>query len=362
MAQSMFRELLKTPQQVREERLAKMRENSAAQAALLSRGRGASTALPGLLSGFAAQQMVEQGPIAENLIRGGLLGLSGIAGAMPQTTQVPGRTTMITPDGQEVTTETMREAPSTASKIAGALARASMSPEEQQAAVTSSIARQAGTDDPEKLRALANRLREAGRPDAAEQFDERATKLETEARQAAAKAALTQDLINAGTPEARQLAVAYAAGELNYNQVLDQMEKLGIQSFSLTGPERTMYQEYAAGNPMLQAELEYLSRGEPGFLRSLFGIPGAPEPEIANYILLKAGELSERYLANEGKGKTKEEGLAWALKQLSAEKQKKEAEAIQRKKDAQTPMTIPGLNTVDPNEGIPEDQLNIGGA
>ena len=123
-----------------------------------------------------------------------------------------------------------------------------------------------------------------------------------------------------------------------------------------------MYQEYAAGNPMLQADLEYLSRGEPGFLRSLFGIPGAPEDEIASYILLKAGELSERYLANEGKGKTKEEGLQWALKQLAEQKQKKESERIQRKKDAQTPINVPGLKPVDPNEGILEEQLNIGGA
>lgn len=364
MAQSMFKELLKTPQQVREERLAKMREDSAAQAALLSRGSAGSTALPGLLRGFAAQQLVEQGPIAENLVRRGLLGLSSLA-SVPQR-EIMASTSRVDPEtlepiggGERVGTGQMAQR---YPELAGALARASMSPEEQQAAVTSSIARQAGTDDPEKLRALADRLRKANRPDAAEQFDERATKLETEAREQAAKQALTQDLINAGTAESRKLAVAYAAGELTYNQVLEQMEKLGIQSFSLTGPERTMYQEFAAGNPMIAADLEYLSRGEPGFLRSLFGIPGATEPEIANYILLKAGELSERYLANEGKGKTKEEGLAWALKQLSAEKQKKEAQAIQRKKDAQTPMTIPGLNTVNPNEGIPEDQLNIGGA
>ena len=237
-----------------------------------------------------------------------------------------------------------------------------MTPEERQAAQVSAIARQAGSKDVERLRRLADQLRAVGRPDAAEQYDERATKLETEARESAAKEALTQDLINAGTPEARKLAVAYAAGELNYNQVLDQMEKMGIQSFSLTGPERTMYQEYAAGNPMLQADLEYLSRGEPGFLRSLFGIPGAPEDEIANYILLKAGELSERYLANEGKGKTKEEGLQWALKQLAEQKQKKEAERIKKKKEAETAITVPGLNKVDPNEGILEEQLNIGGA
>jgi hypothetical protein len=294
------------------------------------------------------------------MVQRGLLGAGKVVGSMgtPGTPTV----TTIAADGQERTRQGTPGTRQRYQEIGSAIQQASMTPEERQAAQVSAIAQQAGSKDVERLRKLADQLRAVGRPDAAEQYDERATKLETEAREAAAKEALTQDLINAGTPEARKLAVAYAANELTYNQVLDQMEKLGIQSFSLTGPERTMYQEYAAGNPMLQADLEYLSRGEPGFLRSLFGIPGAPDDEIASYILLKAGELSERYLANEGKGKTKEEGLQWALKQLAEQKQKKEAEAIKRKQEAQTPITVPGLKPVDPNEGISEEQLNIGGA
>lgn len=183
---SMIRDLLKTPQQIREERQNAMRERSAAQAALLSRGAsGASTALPGLLRGFAAQQLVEQGPIADNLVRGGLLGLSSFA-SVPQK-EIMASTSRVDPEtlepiggGERVGTGQMTQR---YPELAGALARASMSPEEQQAAVTSSIARQAGTNDPEKLRALADRLRKAGRPDAAEQFDERATKLEAESVQ-----------------------------------------------------------------------------------------------------------------------------------------------------------------------------------
>lgn len=355
---SLIQDMLKTPEQIRQERFEKLRESARAQAQLM--GTTGTTALPGLLSGLAAQEMVASATDPAKMVQRGLLGAGSVVGSLG--TQGTPSVTMVSPDGTERTTQGTPGTRGRMQEIGSAIQQASMTPDERQAAQVSAIAQQAGSKDPERLRKLADQLRAVGRPDAAEQYEERATKLETEARETAAKEALTQDLINAGTPEARKLAVAYAAGELNYNQVLDQMEKLGIQSFSLTGPERTMYQEYAAGNPMIQADLEYLSRGEPGFIRSLFGIQGAPEDEIANYILLKAGELSERYLANEGKGKTKEEGLAWALKQLSAEKQKKEAERIQRKKDAETPITVPGLKPVDPNAGIPEDQLNIGGA
>ena len=355
---SLIQDMLKTPEQLRQERFAKLREDSRAQAQLL--GATGTTALPGLLSGLAAQELVASAADPAKMVQRGLLGAGKVVGSMgtPGTPTV----TTVSPDGTERTTQGTPGTRQRYQEIGSAIQQASMTPEERQAAQVSAIAQQAGSKDVERLRKLADQLRAVGRPDAAEQYDERATKLETEAREAAAKEALTQDLINAGTPEARKLAVAYAAGELNYNQVLDQMQKLGIQSFSLTGPERTMYQEFAAGNPMLQADLEYLSRGEPGFLRSLFGISGAPDDEIANYILLKAGELSERYLANEGKGQTKEEGLAWALKQLSEQKQKKEAERIQRNKDAVTPITVPGLKPANPNEGIPEEQLNIGGA
>ena len=355
---SLIQDMLKTPEQIRQERFEKLREGARAQAQLM--GATGTTALPGLLSGLAAQELVASAADPAKMVQRGLLGAGKVVGSMgtPGTPTV----TTIAADGQERTRQGTPGTRQRYQEIGSAIQQASMTPDERQAAQVSAIAQQAGSEDPERLRKLADQLRSVGRPDAAEQYDERADKIETEARQTAAKEALTQDLINAGTPEARKLAVAYAAGELNYNQVLQRMKDLGIQSFSLTNQERTMYQEFAAGNPMLAADLEYLSRGEPGFLRSLFGIPGAPDDEIANYILLKAGELSERYLANEGKGKTKEEGLAWALKQLAAEKEKKMAERLKRQKEAETPITVPGLKPVDPNGGVSEEQLNIGGA
>lgn len=355
---SLIQDMLKTPEQLRQERFAKLREDSRAQAQLL--GATGTTALPGLLSGLAAQELVASAADPAKMVQRGLLGAGQVVGSMGTPSTPPLEVSV--GGGQP---RTIQGTPGTRQRyqeIGSAIQQASMTPEERQAAQVSAIAQQAGSKDVERLRKLADQLRAVGRPDAAEQYDERATKLETEAREAAAKEALTQDLINAGTPEARKLAVAYAAGELNYNQVLDQMEKLGIQSFNLTAADRTLYQEYAVGNPVLAADLKYLSRGEPGFLRSLFGLQGGTDDEIASYILLKAGELSERHIANEGKGKTKEEGLAWALKQLAEQKQRKEAEAIKRKQEAQTPITVPGLKPVDPNEGISEEQLNIGGA
>lgn len=58
--QSMILDMLKTPQQVREEQLAKMRQDSAAQAQLLAQPVRGTTALPGLLSRFAAGEALEQ--------------------------------------------------------------------------------------------------------------------------------------------------------------------------------------------------------------------------------------------------------------------------------------------------------------
>ena len=58
---SMILNMLKTPQQVREEQLAKLREQSAAQAGLLAQPVQGTTALPGLLSRFAAGEMLAQG-------------------------------------------------------------------------------------------------------------------------------------------------------------------------------------------------------------------------------------------------------------------------------------------------------------
>lgn len=59
-AQSMILDMLKTPLQVRQEELAKIRQDSAAQAQLLSAPVRGSTALPGLLSRFAAGEALEQ--------------------------------------------------------------------------------------------------------------------------------------------------------------------------------------------------------------------------------------------------------------------------------------------------------------
>jgi hypothetical protein len=89
MAKSMILDMLKTPQQVREEQLNKLREKSLAQASLMQPVRG-TTALPGLISGFAQQQMANI-PVAYNqMLRraGGAAGsFAEAANARPEVAQ-----------------------------------------------------------------------------------------------------------------------------------------------------------------------------------------------------------------------------------------------------------------------------------
>jgi len=365
---SLIQDMLKTPEQLRQERFAKLREDSRAQAQLL--GATGTTALPGLLSGLAAQELVASAADPAKMVQRGLLGAGKVVGSMgtPSTPTV----TLIQKDGTESTRPGVPGTRQRYQEIGSAIQQASMTPEERQAAQVSAIAQQAGSKDVERLRKLADQLRAVGRPDAAEQYDERATKLETEAREAAAKEALTQDLINAGTPEARKLAVAYAAGELNYNQVLDQMEKLGIPKFDLSTTERKVYEDYAFGDskkdieadPTTASLIEAVARGEPGAIRAFFGLAGSSDEDMQRQILLQAAELAEKHRAKgaEGEGKTQYEALQFVLNRMLQEKEAKFLEAKNKKKEAQTPITVPGLKPVDPNEGISEEQLNIGGA
>ena len=79
---SMFENLLKTPEQIREEQRKLLQERSLTNATLMSQGaQGASTALPGLLKGFGATvaQNIDQN--AADLVRGGLMGIGQLAGA-----------------------------------------------------------------------------------------------------------------------------------------------------------------------------------------------------------------------------------------------------------------------------------------
>ena len=98
-AQSMILDMLKTPQQVREQQLAKIREQSASQAQLLAQPVRGTTALPGLLSRFAAGEALEQRADLNKAARrasgavGSALSMAGYDEAAKAATQA-----MVTPE------------------------------------------------------------------------------------------------------------------------------------------------------------------------------------------------------------------------------------------------------------------------
>mgnify|MGYP000079547501 CR=1 FL=1 len=360
---SLIQDMLKTPEQIRQERFEKLREGARAQAQLM--GATGTTALPGLLSGLAAQELVASAADPAKMVQRGLLGAGKVVGSMgtPGTPTV----TTIAADGQERTRQGTPGTRQRYQEIGSAIQQASMTPDERQAAQESAIARQAGSKDPERLRKLADQLRSVGRPDAAEKYDERALELETLQRETSAKEALMEDLVRQAkkNPEIAKLAVAYSADELTYNEVLTKLKDLGGTTFNLSSTERALYEDIAFGDDKkdiapdedINNKLDILSSSP-----NMFGFSSTDE-DLGRQLLLKAAELAERHRATEsGKGKTQREALDWALDAMLEQKYKKDAEKAQRKKEANTPIQVPGLKPVDPNEGILDEQLNIGGA
>ena len=156
---SMFKGLLKTPEQVRQEEQKALQERGLTAAAMLTRGSGgASSALPGLLQGFAGNiaQNIDQS--AQNLVQRGLGGLGGISGAL----------------GRQ--------------DVQGALQQAAMSEQQVQAAKGQGIAKAMDSADPASLRLAAQRFRNAGLTQAAEAAETRAEALEAAKAKAAAEA------------------------------------------------------------------------------------------------------------------------------------------------------------------------------
>lgn len=230
---SLIRDLLKSPAQLREERYAKLREGARSRAQLMG-GGSATTGLPGLLTGLAQQSMVAQAPMAEQMVRRGMLGLSSIAGAFPQTATKTGSATMIAGDGQEVTRPVTREVPSLASNLKRELAIGSMSPEERMQVQTQGILQAGGTTDPDKLLTLAEQLRSAGRFDLAETFETRAKSLQNVNKKKEALRAVGNSIVKEAAetddPKIRQrllqINTLVQAGEMEPTDALNMMEDL----------------------------------------------------------------------------------------------------------------------------------------
>lgn len=151
--QSMILDMLKTPAQVREEQLTKLRERSLAQASLLKAPQ-ATTGIPGLLTGFAQQELANIPVDFNQMARRAFGGAGALArgmGASPET--------------------------------AGAISRGGMSGEEQQALITQNILKSANMKDPASMMAAADKLRQSGNTQAAQLLTEKAQALDLQLKE-----------------------------------------------------------------------------------------------------------------------------------------------------------------------------------
>ena len=153
MADSMIQNLLKTPRQIREEQLQKMRNEAAGRAQLGGPIRGASSALPGIFSSVLQQQRPALATDIAQTARGLTQGLGGMLGAA----------------GYE--------------QAGQALAQATVTPEERQATQAQSVMRGLDMNDPAALKAAANELMRLGLTGAATQLSNRANSLVDRLRQ-----------------------------------------------------------------------------------------------------------------------------------------------------------------------------------
>lgn len=134
MADSMLQNLLKTPRQIREEQLLKMQQEAAGRAQLGGPIRGASSALPGIFSSVLQQQRPALATDIAQTARGLTQGLGGMLGAA----------------GYQ--------------QVGQALAQATVTPEERQAAQMQAATKDLQMGNLESMKQALKRLQEAGAP------------------------------------------------------------------------------------------------------------------------------------------------------------------------------------------------------
>lgn len=341
---SLIRDLLKTPEQLRAERFDQLRESARARAQLMG-GGPATTALPGLLTGLAQQSMVAQAPMAEQMRQRGLLGLSSIAGAIPSgATRSDGIVTPI--DTRSMTTGTPRELttqmPDGRNKeLARELAVASMTPEERVQAQTRGILQAGGTKKPEELLKLAEQLRAAGRFDLAETFETRAKGLADAAKDTARRKAVAERLGNSTDPRLRELAVLALDPDQDILELLEQERQIveGDKARTITEELVAVYDGIVKATPSIQKQIEALSSKS-----EWFGLVTSVDVEKAGSITAAAAQLAEDIQARDPKI-SRLDALKQAVKQLSEE--------LKKAQTAKTPKNNPALKKQDV---LPEDE------
>ena len=230
MANSLLADLLKTPSQVREEQMQKLRAEGLQRAGLLQAPTGARTALPGIYTNIARSGIARAGESAANIARLGSQGLGGLlsAAGAPQAGQ--------------------------------ALAQATVTPEERQAALTQSLLSQMKPGDPKSMRAVAQQLQQRGLTRAALTLAQQASELEKmQAETAAAQRKgikpptiqevkegdeiVTYEIANDGSKTEIARATRFEAKAPTTRTRIDQDEKVVEQ----WNPETQSYEEVSRG-------------------------------------------------------------------------------------------------------------------
>ena len=175
MADGLLSQLLKTPQQIRQEQLDRIRQESLAGIRAQQPISGAMSALPSIYQNFTNQALARQGTDIAQAFRGATQGLGGMLGAVG------------------------------APELGRSVSQLSVSPEERQAAQAQQALQGTKLQDPASLEAAAARLQQAGNVNAANALIARAQEL----RQGQAKLQLTQQQsMTEVSQQARQLAAA----------------------------------------------------------------------------------------------------------------------------------------------------------
>lgn len=199
--QSMILDMLKTPQQVREQQLAKMRQDSAAQAQLLAQPVRGTTALPGLLSRFAAGEALEQRTDLDKAAR-------RAAGAVGSGLGMLGQT-----------------------QAAEAVRGAFRTPEERLAATRQQMLSGQDTTDSTKLMQIAKQLSAAGDQQGAQILTQQAMQLDSAAAQ--------RGLVQAQAEQARaKAAQATASAEKQTEETRQMKEIFPLEKISIENANR----------------------------------------------------------------------------------------------------------------------------
>lgn len=321
---SMIADLLKTPQQVRQERQDAMRQNSLAQAALLSRGASGSTALPGLLRGFAAQQLVEQAPQMENTVRRGL-GAAGMLG---------GAVGALTPQQVQATQQL------------------GIPQEEQRAMQLNALAREATSTDPAKLKETADKLRAAGRSDIAAQLDERAKELEQAATQTKMRQAYSQYFENQGRSDLAGMALDPSVNIIDLVKEArlskEKPEDDGVSDLP-TSAEMAFYMEQTGANEQAEAKIESMTNSGWKWYTS--------DEEEAKFSSLKNKAIAIAHQRSGGKVQEFDKEYNTLINQYYNQWTQEQEAQRAKEKAKTTPIDVPGLQELDEAAGF-EEQTN----